>query len=157
MIAFPHNTSQSERNVRFLSTTRHIPFSRVQAAIAAFASARSASSLDKEKDRDRGLGTTPEKPLPAPRLAEEDLVSFRVRLSVEGYPQAACVRRLRKFVGIIQRRPSGDINGERLRWIRVWGCGHLRVGFHFLSHSVSICVVKGQTDVRNRTPTKCAQ
>lgn len=87
-------------------------FAALQAAIAAFASARSASSLDKEKDRDRGLGTTPEKPLPAPRLAEEDLVSFRVRLSVEGYPQAACVRRLRKFVGIIQRRPSGDINGE---------------------------------------------
>jgi len=63
----------------------------------------------KEADKDKEKG---EKPPPAPRLAEEDLVRFRVRLSVEGYPQAAAVSRLRKFTGTVVRPPPQDTEGN---------------------------------------------
>eukprot|EP00927_Polykrikos_kofoidii_P031974 TRINITY_DN27377_c0_g1_i3.p1 TRINITY_DN27377_c0_g1~~TRINITY_DN27377_c0_g1_i3.p1 ORF type:complete len:995 (+),score=204.10 TRINITY_DN27377_c0_g1_i3:303-3287(+) len=69
------------------------------AAVAALAAERAATgglSTDKEKG---------EKPVPAPRLAEEDLVAFRVRLSVEGYPQAAKVKKMRKFTGVVKTPP----------------------------------------------------
>lgn len=49
-----------------------------------------------------------EKPPPAPRLAEEDLVRFQVRLSIEGFPQAAYVKKLYKFSGLVVRPPQGD-------------------------------------------------
>ena len=42
-----------------------------------------------------------------PRLAEEDLVFFRVRRSVEGYPQAVCVQRLQKLTGSVVHPPNG--------------------------------------------------
>jgi len=62
-------------------------------------------------------GSTPPTAVPArpvdklqmPSLAEEDLIRFRVRLSVEGYPQAEQIQRLRKFQGtIMQPPPFGD-------------------------------------------------
>jgi cold shock CspA family protein len=40
-------------------------------------------------------------------LAEEDAVRFRVRLSVEGFPQAAHVQRLRRFQGVVVQPPTG--------------------------------------------------
>ena len=42
----------------------------------------------------------------APRLAEEDLVFFRVRKSIEGYPQAVCVQRLHKLTGSVLHPPE---------------------------------------------------
>mmetsp|Transcript_49569 Transcript_49569/g.153008 ORF Transcript_49569/g.153008 Transcript_49569/m.153008 type:complete len:859 (+) Transcript_49569:47-2623(+) len=44
----------------------------------------------------------------AMRIAEEDSVLFQVRLSVEGYPQAANVQRLRKFRGVVLHPPPED-------------------------------------------------
>merc|ERR1719491_1597684 len=38
-------------------------------------------------------------------LAEEDFIRFRVRLSVEGFPQAERIRRLRKFQGRVVQPP----------------------------------------------------
>lgn len=80
---------------------------RVAAALAAEAAAviaaREAAGIvptDKEKA---------EKPPPAPRLAEEDVVLFRVRLSIEGYPQAACVKKLRKLTGVVTRLPPDNL------------------------------------------------
>mmetsp|Transcript_26121 Transcript_26121/g.60906 ORF Transcript_26121/g.60906 Transcript_26121/m.60906 type:complete len:822 (-) Transcript_26121:226-2691(-) len=64
---------------------------------------------DGEKEKEKG-----EKPPPAPRLAEEDLVRFRVRLSVEGYPQAAAVSRMRKFVGVVSRPPREDMDPDSM-------------------------------------------
>lgn len=42
------------------------------------------------------------------RLAEEDFVRFRVRLSIEGYPQAAYVQRIHKYTGVIKQPPAMD-------------------------------------------------
>mmetsp|Transcript_18879 Transcript_18879/g.44354 ORF Transcript_18879/g.44354 Transcript_18879/m.44354 type:complete len:873 (+) Transcript_18879:41-2659(+) len=42
------------------------------------------------------------------RIAEEDIVRFQVRLSVEGYPQAANVQRLRKFRGMVVHPPAEE-------------------------------------------------
>lgn len=42
------------------------------------------------------------------RIAEEDSVKFQVRLSVEGYPQAANVQRLRKYRGIVLHPPPEE-------------------------------------------------
>eukprot|EP00435_Cladocopium_sp_Y103_P043381 s365_g12.t1 len=66
----------------------------------------------------------------APRLAEEDLVFFRVRLSVEGYPQAVCVQRLHKLTGSVVRPPimpghTGIIKSEEA----VAVCGQREVAF----------------------------
>merc|ERR1719203_2179326 len=46
----------------------------------------------------------------AEKMAEDDVLQFRVRLSVEGYPQAAQVKRLPKFRGTVASapRPAGD-------------------------------------------------
>eukprot|EP00933_Yihiella_yeosuensis_P040940 TRINITY_DN35357_c0_g1_i1.p1 TRINITY_DN35357_c0_g1~~TRINITY_DN35357_c0_g1_i1.p1 ORF type:complete len:870 (-),score=215.92 TRINITY_DN35357_c0_g1_i1:253-2766(-) len=44
----------------------------------------------------------------APRLAEEDLVRFKVKLSIEGFPQAVQVQRMRKFTGTVIKVPSFD-------------------------------------------------
>lgn len=52
-----------------------------------------------------------EKPPPQPRLAEEDLVGFRVRLSVEGYPQAAEVKKFKKLWGVVVRVPTDESLG----------------------------------------------
>jgi len=41
-----------------------------------------------------------------PRLAEEDLVQFMVKLSVEGFPQAVKVRRMQKYSGTVVRAPE---------------------------------------------------
>mmetsp|Transcript_41577 Transcript_41577/g.96816 ORF Transcript_41577/g.96816 Transcript_41577/m.96816 type:complete len:738 (+) Transcript_41577:47-2260(+) len=41
-----------------------------------------------------------------PRLAEEDLVQFMVKLSIEGFPQAVKVRRLQKYIGTVVRAPE---------------------------------------------------
>ncbi|CAJ1454965.1 unnamed protein product [Effrenium voratum] len=41
-----------------------------------------------------------------PRLAEEDLVQFMVKLSVEGFPQAVKVRKMQKFHGSILEPPK---------------------------------------------------
>lgn len=75
--------------------------------------APAAKPADKDGDKD---GQKTEKPPPVPRLAEDDLVRFRVKLSIEGYPQAACVKRLRKFPGIVVLVPTevaaGDVDGE---------------------------------------------
>lgn len=68
----------------------------------------------------------------APRLAEEDLVFFRVRLSVEGYPQAVCVQRLHKLTGSVVRPPSGHsgiIKSEEA----VAVCGQREVAFDHLA------------------------
>eukprot|EP00931_Biecheleriopsis_adriatica_P052480 TRINITY_DN3052_c0_g1_i1.p1 TRINITY_DN3052_c0_g1~~TRINITY_DN3052_c0_g1_i1.p1 ORF type:complete len:812 (-),score=183.61 TRINITY_DN3052_c0_g1_i1:164-2302(-) len=47
-----------------------------------------------------------EKPGNFPRLAEEDLVQFMVKLSVEGFPQAVQVQRLRKYTGVVTYPPE---------------------------------------------------
>ena len=56
-----------------------------------------AAAAEKKEDGDKST---------APRLAEEDLVFFRVRRSVEGYPQAVCVQRLQKLTGTVVHPPS---------------------------------------------------
>mmetsp|Transcript_71045 Transcript_71045/g.230651 ORF Transcript_71045/g.230651 Transcript_71045/m.230651 type:complete len:778 (+) Transcript_71045:131-2464(+) len=48
-----------------------------------------------------------------PTLAEEDLIRFRVRLSVEGYPQAEQIQRLRKFQGTIVQPPPMEESAEQ--------------------------------------------
>eukprot|EP00446_Apocalathium_sp_SHHI-4_P077537 CAMPEP_0177555616 /NCGR_PEP_ID=MMETSP0369-20130122/68631_1 /TAXON_ID=447022 ORGANISM="Scrippsiella hangoei-like, Strain SHHI-4" /NCGR_SAMPLE_ID=MMETSP0369 /ASSEMBLY_ACC=CAM_ASM_000364 /LENGTH=744 /DNA_ID=CAMNT_0019041757 /DNA_START=1 /DNA_END=2236 /DNA_ORIENTATION=+ len=48
-----------------------------------------------------------------PTLAEEDLIRFRVRLSVEGYPQAEQIQRLRKFQGTIVQPPPMEECAEQ--------------------------------------------
>lgn len=77
-------------------------------AAAAVAAASAARTPAVDKDGKPVEGKAAEKPPPAPRLAEEDLVLFRVRLSVEGYPQAACVRKLRKLSGTIAEVPEDE-------------------------------------------------
>eukprot|EP00931_Biecheleriopsis_adriatica_P052482 TRINITY_DN3052_c0_g3_i1.p1 TRINITY_DN3052_c0_g3~~TRINITY_DN3052_c0_g3_i1.p1 ORF type:complete len:798 (-),score=164.68 TRINITY_DN3052_c0_g3_i1:227-2620(-) len=47
-----------------------------------------------------------EKPGNFPRLAEEDLVQFMVKLSMEGFPQAVQVQRLRKYTGVVTHAPE---------------------------------------------------
>ncbi|CAE7747751.1 unnamed protein product, partial [Symbiodinium necroappetens] len=47
-----------------------------------------------------------EKSAVLPRLAEEDLVQFMVKLSVEGFPQAVKVRRMQKYSGTVVRAPE---------------------------------------------------
>mmetsp|Transcript_111432 Transcript_111432/g.279028 ORF Transcript_111432/g.279028 Transcript_111432/m.279028 type:complete len:895 (-) Transcript_111432:98-2782(-) len=81
-----------------------------EAAVAA-ATVAASGTPDKEKT---------EKPPPAPRLAEEDLVLFRVRLSVEGYPQAACVKKLRKLSGVVARLPTDASTVEDVNMVE--GC-----------------------------------
>lgn len=85
------------------------------AALAAEAAAKAAAAKAAALAAQENGGTVPpkdappiEKPPPAPRLAEEDLVRFRVRLSVEGYPQAACVKKMRKFIGAVSRIPPEE-------------------------------------------------
>jgi len=71
------------------------------AAVPASGSGAQPNTASGEKEK-------AEKPPPGPRLAEEDLVSFRVRWSVEGYPQAAAVHKLHKFTGTVVRPPGED-------------------------------------------------
>ncbi|CAE7505477.1 unnamed protein product [Symbiodinium pilosum] len=54
------------------------------------------------------MAAVPEKEKSAslPRLAEEDLVQFMVKLSVEGFPQAVKVRRMQKYSGTVVRAPE---------------------------------------------------
>mmetsp|Transcript_95937 Transcript_95937/g.260444 ORF Transcript_95937/g.260444 Transcript_95937/m.260444 type:complete len:679 (-) Transcript_95937:253-2289(-) len=48
-------------------------------------------------------------------MAEDDVLEFRVRLSVEGYPQAGDARRLKKFRGTVVRPPrSAGAGGPAL-------------------------------------------
>eukprot|EP00931_Biecheleriopsis_adriatica_P087988 TRINITY_DN6238_c0_g1_i1.p1 TRINITY_DN6238_c0_g1~~TRINITY_DN6238_c0_g1_i1.p1 ORF type:complete len:901 (+),score=180.15 TRINITY_DN6238_c0_g1_i1:57-2759(+) len=68
------------------------------------AKAAAAAAQPPEKKESEGGEKAP----PAPRLAEEDLVLFRVRRSIEGYPQAVCVQRLRKITGNVLRAPAPD-------------------------------------------------
>uniref|UniRef100_A0A7S4QMZ8 RRM domain-containing protein n=1 Tax=Alexandrium monilatum TaxID=311494 RepID=A0A7S4QMZ8_9DINO len=95
------------------------------------------------------------------RIAEEDSVRFQVRLSVEGYPQAANVQRLRKFRGMVLHPPpeegsstnedgdeAGTIVSEEL--MRVFGdreaclkrvdCGQVRLSS---GDEVSFCMPEG--------------
>jgi len=76
------------------------------AATAVALPVAATGSSDKGKDEEKEKAEKAEKPPPAPRLAEEDLVQFRVKLSIEGYPQAARVKRLRKFPGVVVRLPA---------------------------------------------------
>ncbi|CAE8664454.1 unnamed protein product [Polarella glacialis] len=92
--------------------------SATAAATAAAASGKSpakaaaAAAVAAEKEK-LDAGSAGEKAPPAPRLAEEDLVLFRVRLSVEGYPQAVCVQRLKKLSGTVQRPTAFPAPGAR--------------------------------------------
>lgn len=81
------------------------------AAAAAEAAARAAAAKAAAAESGIAPAQPIEKPPPAPRLAEEDLVRFRVRLSVEGFPQAACCKKMRKFTGVVSRVPS-EIGAE---------------------------------------------
>jgi len=86
------------------------------AAAAEKAAAAALAALQSEKSTANSGENQSAKPPPAPRLAEEDLVIFRVRLSVEGYPQAAKVKKMRKFVGTVLRAPEygASIGGTQL-------------------------------------------
>lgn len=86
---------------------------------AAKAAAAAAQQVEKVQEGEKST---------APRLAEEDIVFFRVRLSVEGYPQAVCVQRLRKVTGSVLLAPShtkGSIVSEEA----VAVCGRKEVVF----------------------------
>ncbi|CAL1160359.1 unnamed protein product, partial [Cladocopium goreaui] len=50
------------------------------------------------------------------RLAEEDLVQFMVKLSVEGFPQAVKVRRMQKYSGTILRSPEWNRDSPEDPW-----------------------------------------
>lgn len=76
---------------------------KAAAALAAAAAQKTTSG---------GADDKVDKPPPAPRLAEEDLVLFRVRLSVEGYPQGACVKKLQKFNGVVVIPPRDEMSPE---------------------------------------------
>lgn len=65
----------------------------------------------------------------APRLAEEDLVLFRVRRSVEGYPQGVCVLRLRKLPGRVVRPPADGALGAIDSPEAVAACGQREVPY----------------------------
>eukprot|EP00929_Paragymnodinium_shiwhaense_P027168 TRINITY_DN16002_c0_g1_i1.p1 TRINITY_DN16002_c0_g1~~TRINITY_DN16002_c0_g1_i1.p1 ORF type:complete len:833 (-),score=196.55 TRINITY_DN16002_c0_g1_i1:114-2612(-) len=84
------------------------------AALAEKAAAAAAAAAQAERAASGGiLGDKVEgKQPPMPRLAEEDLVRFRVRRSVEGYPQAARVKKLRKFTGIVLKAPMPPSEGS---------------------------------------------
>lgn len=56
-----------------------------------------------------------EKPSQVPRLAEEDLVRFKVKLSIEGFPQAVQVQKMRKFHGTVIRSPVPEENSGLVR------------------------------------------
>jgi len=59
-----------------------------------------------------GADQTGDKSQPVPRLAEEDLVRFMVKNSLEGYPQAVKVQRLRKFRGSVVQSPASPTREE---------------------------------------------
>ncbi|CAK9064769.1 Uncharacterized protein SCF082_LOCUS33293, partial [Durusdinium trenchii] len=103
----------------------------------------------------------------APRLAEEDLVFFRVRKSIEGYPQAVCVQRLHKLTGSVLHPPEeggrpGTIKSEEATAV----CGRREVFFDFEAAGqlrtipgdlVSFCIPEaeskiGQESVRPSEP-----
>eukprot|EP00930_Biecheleria_cincta_P006534 TRINITY_DN10755_c1_g1_i1.p1 TRINITY_DN10755_c1_g1~~TRINITY_DN10755_c1_g1_i1.p1 ORF type:complete len:878 (+),score=162.05 TRINITY_DN10755_c1_g1_i1:65-2698(+) len=65
----------------------------------------------------------------APRLAEEDLVLFRVRRSVEGYPQGVCVLRLRKLPGRVVRPPADGALGAIDSHEAIAACGQREVPY----------------------------
>jgi len=50
------------------------------------------------------------------RLAEEDLVQFMVKLSVEGFPQAVKVRRMQKYTGTIAQAPEWNRDPSDNPW-----------------------------------------
>ena len=94
-----------------------------QAALAAASQGPEAAKAAAAACEDEGEKSS------APRLAEEDLVFFRVRRSVEGYPQAVCVQRLHKLTGSVVHPPvpgrSGTIKSEEA----VAVCGQREVVF----------------------------
>eukprot|EP00930_Biecheleria_cincta_P018310 TRINITY_DN14306_c0_g1_i1.p1 TRINITY_DN14306_c0_g1~~TRINITY_DN14306_c0_g1_i1.p1 ORF type:complete len:784 (+),score=121.76 TRINITY_DN14306_c0_g1_i1:77-2428(+) len=57
-----------------------------------------------------------EKPGNLLKLAEEDIVRFMVKLSVEGFPQAVRVQRLQKFQGSIFRSAERDLGCADSHW-----------------------------------------
>lgn len=60
---------------------------------------------------------TSEKPGNVLRLAEEDIVCFMVKLSVEGFPQAVRVQRLQKYQGSVVRSTGRDLGCADNHWI----------------------------------------
>lgn len=60
---------------------------------------------------------TSDKPGNVLRLAEEDIVCFMVKLSLEGFPQAVRVQKLQKFQGSIVRSTERDLGCADSRWI----------------------------------------
>lgn len=59
---------------------------------------------------------TPERAGTQLRLADDDIVLFMVKLSVEGYPQAVRVRRMHKFQGSVVRSPERDDTLSSTSW-----------------------------------------
>lgn len=133
---------------------RDVYMAKIEAQIAAADCNEAIEAIrqaNEQPSKLKGLeGGNSEKQPALPRLAEEDIVCFKVRLSIEGFPQAVQVQRLRKYRGLVMTTPSptgwegelagrgtpgvvssrelaAQFHGFQEAWIRQPGCGQVRL------------------------------
>eukprot|EP00928_Gymnodinium_smaydae_P011990 TRINITY_DN14384_c3_g1_i1.p1 TRINITY_DN14384_c3_g1~~TRINITY_DN14384_c3_g1_i1.p1 ORF type:complete len:920 (-),score=200.21 TRINITY_DN14384_c3_g1_i1:74-2833(-) len=144
-----------------------------KAAAAALAAAAAQKATSAGVDAASGDKEKAEKPPPAPRLAEEDLVCFCVRLSIEGFPQAARVKKLHKYTGTVVKPPGTgqlpsdegkaepgvidcaellEARGYRTVTVHHGSCGQVRLA---AGDEVTFCVPQ-EGDLKEPDGTDCA-